>query len=406
MASPTQESSLERHGLALALLAGLLARLVLISALFEWSAEPLFHDDATYVRFARGLLETGRLDTHHFPVGYVLFVATFLKVFGGVAFQAIRVAHVLLGLFTVVIVSRIAGGFYGRRAGLLAAWMTALYPPLVFMNGRVMSETLFIALLMTSVHLFIEGDRRQHLGRLCLAGVLFALGSIVRSNLVLMIPFIPLWLLWRRGGGIRWARLVPSAVCTAATVAVLMLPGLYFLSTKGEFIPFATNSGQTFYGANNPLANGGWIEVQDHPELLQSIPAPVRESPSAYSKAQSALAVKWIKEHPGGFLRLLPRKLLNAWIPGFQDSETTRDSRLANLVLGLCFGVVVLAAIVGRLRVQPAERDGLLLAILATYTAMSLIFYGNPRIGLFCSPSLIVYASSIILIRQRKSAAI
>jgi hypothetical protein len=74
-------------------------------------------------------------------------------------------------------------------------------------------------------------------------------------------------------------------------------------------------------------------------------------------------------------------------------------------VLGLCFGVVVLAAIVGRLRVKPAERDGLLLAILATYTAMSLIFYGNPRIGLFCSPSLIVYASSIILIRQRKSAA-
>jgi hypothetical protein len=27
---------------------------------------------------------------------------------------------------------------------------------------------------------------------------------------------------------------------------------------------------------------------------------------------------------------------------------------------------------------------------------MSLVFYGNPRIGLFCAPILIVYASSVL----------
>ncbi len=125
-------------------------------------------------------------------------------------------------------------------------------------------------------------------------------------------------------------------------------------------------------------------------------PPEVRRSPAAYSKAQQALGVKWIREHPGAFLRLLPKKFANAWIPRMQTSETTTPPRTASLVLMMVFGPLILAAIGGRILVRPAQRDGLLLAVLATYTVMSLAFYGNPRIGLFCTPVLIVYASSLI----------
>jgi hypothetical protein len=169
---------------------------------------------------------------------------------------------------------------------------------------------------------------------------------------------------------------------------------LYFLATKGEFIPIATNAGQTFYGANNPLADGGWVQVEDHQELLSSIPAEVRKSPQAYSKAQNRLAMQWIRENPSTFLRLLPKKFANAWIPGLQKSETTSKSKGASLLLLLSFGLVMLGAIVGRSRFRPMVRDGLLLAVPITYAVLSLIFYGNPRIGLFCAPVLIVYTSA------------
>ena len=383
---------IEKRGVLWALAAGLLARVLMITIQFHWTSVPNSSDDQTYVRFAHTVLETGGLPTHHFPVGYPLFVAPFLLL-GDAAFPAIRLVHVLLGLLTVLVVSRIAGLLYGPRAALLAAWFTALYPPLVFMTGRIMSETLFATLLMLSMWHFLLSDRDESTSHAIWAGVFLALGSLARSNLVPMLPLIPLWILAKRGASLR-QRFVRAVACMGVTVSLLMLPGLYFLATTSQFIPFATNAGQTFYGANNPLADGGWIEVNDHPELLSSIPPEVRASPAAFSKAQQHLGVVWIKEHPGDFLALLPKKFGNAWVPGFQTSETTSRSRVAALLLPVCLGLLLLGAIAGRALFKPAARDGILLCVLATYTVMSLAFYGNPRIGLFCAPVLIVYAAA------------
>ncbi|HYP74533.1 MAG TPA: glycosyltransferase family 39 protein [Polyangiaceae bacterium] len=390
-----------RGGVRRAVLAGLLARVGLITLLLHWTAVPSTSDDATYVRFARAFLETGRIATHHFPIGYPILLAPFLTL-GSFAFPAIRIAHVALGLLTIVIVSRIASDLYGERAGLFAAWFTALYPPLVFMTGRVMSETLFIALLVLSLRQFVLSDRDESTKRSVWAGAWLAVGSLARSNLVAMLPLIPLWYLCKRGSSWK-GRLTRACACVAIASAILILPGLYFLATTGKFLPLATNAGQTFYGANNPLADGGWVEVNDHPELLRSIPDEVRRSPAAFSKAQQQLGVTWIKEHPTDFLRLLPKKFGNAWVPGFQTSEATSRSKLAAVILPLSLGLLLLGAIAGRLLVKPACRDGILLAVLATYTVMSLAFYGNPRIGLFCAPILIIYsgaAASWLLARR------
>src|SRR5262249_51232027 len=131
-----------------------------------------------------------------------------------------------------------------------------------------------------------------------------------------------------------------------------------------------------------------------HPELLASIPPEVRASPAAYSKAQEDLGMKWIWEKPGAFLRLLPKKFANAWLPGYQASEVISRSKLSAAVQAVSLAVLLLGAIAGRMLVKPAHRDGILLSVLATYTVMSLAFYGNPRIGVICAPVLIVYATA------------
>jgi dolichyl-phosphate-mannose-protein mannosyltransferase len=398
----------ERGGVIAAVLVGLIARVVLTSVQYDWTPPPTFGDDVSYVHYANVLLQTGELESHHFPIGYPLFVAFWLKLTG--SFAAIRLSHVALSAWTIALVSKVAEHLYGRRAGLGAAWLTALYPPLIFMNGRIMSETLFIALLMYSLHRFLVADRSGRMVDGALAGGVFALSALVRSNLLVMLPFVPLWQLWRlrtgdsaspavsqskKFSGVELKRRLLLVIATGAVAGVIvLLPGLYFLEVKGEFIPSATNAGQTFYGANNPMADGGWVQMEDHQEYLASIPPEVRKKATAYSKAQFHLGFEWIRENPGAFLRLLPKKLGNAWIPGLQSSETTRSSKLASLVLIVFNLPLLLAALVGRLKNPPKARDGLLLAVLATYTLLSLAFYGNPRIGLFCSPILIVFASS------------
>jgi 4-amino-4-deoxy-L-arabinose transferase-like glycosyltransferase len=385
----------ERHGVALAVLVGLVARVVLTTVIHHWGAVsvPFVSDDTMYVDLAKALVQTGRIDTHHFPVGYPLFLAPFMKLGSG-AFPAIRITQVLLGLLTIVLVSRIAAMLYGNRAGVIAAWLTALYPPLIYMTGRIMSETLFIALLMLSIYQFLLSDRDQSLRRSALAAALFGLASLVRSNLIAMLAFVPVWYLAQRGATLR-TRLITAAVCTVVAGTILMLPGLYFLSSRGEFIPFATNAGGTFYGANNPLSDGGWVQYEDHPELLASIPPEAcRSSEVACNNALQQLGVKWIRENPGAFLSLLPKKFGNAWLPGFQSSQIVARSKLAAVVLAVSLALLLLAAIAGRVLVKPVRRDGILLSVLATYTVMSLAFYGNPRIGLFCAPVLIVYAAA------------
>lgn len=384
----------ERGGIWLPLIVGFVCRIALTSAMYSWSAAPTYGDDVSYVHYANVLLRTGELEGHHFPIGYPLFVAFWLKLTG--SFVPIRLAHVLLSVWTIATVSKIADRLYGRNAGLTAAWLTALYPPLMFMNGRIMSETLFIALLTFSLYRLIVSDRSERLIDSVVGGAAFAISALVRSNLLMMLPYLSLWqLLKPPRQPFQLKQRFTTVVATGLVAgAIILLPGLYFLSVKGEFIPSATNAGQTFYGANNPLADGGWVQMEDHQEYLRSIPPEVRQHPSAYSKAQFQLGFAWIRENPGAFLRLLPKKFGNAWIPGFQSSETTSSSKLAFLVLILVNAPLLLAAIAGRWLNQPKERDGLLLAVLVTYTVMSLAFYGNPRIGLFCSPILIVYAAS------------
>jgi 4-amino-4-deoxy-L-arabinose transferase-like glycosyltransferase len=403
---------LQRQGLAAAVVVGLIARVALTSVLFSWRSIPTHGDDASYIHFAQVILQTGAPESHHLPLGYPIFLAAILELGGG-SFVVVRAANVLLGLITIVVVSRIAGILYGDRAKVMAAWLTALYPPLVYMTGRVMSETLFIALLMLALERFLVADRGRRLRDYALAGGLFGLASLVRSNLLLLLAFIPLWQLgpWPLHRPLQEtlrSRLVPAVLSGAVAACILCLPGLYFLKTTGQFVPTATNAGQTFYGANNPLADGGWVEVEEHPELLQSIPpdlrAAARGSPVAppqlaaavaYSRLQTRLATRWIEEHPGAFLKLLPKKFANAWLPGVQQSETTSGSKIASLVQALSAGLLLGGAIGGRLRAGLRQRDGLLIAVLATYTIMSLAFYGNPRIGLFCAPILIVYCASL-----------
>jgi len=405
-ASDTREGAtgLCRPALTLALIAGALARILLITAVFDWSEAPTRSDDLTYRQIAESLLEDGRLATHHFPVGYPLFLGVILAATGG-SYIAVRVVQVLLGVLTIAVASRIARLLYGEEAGAITAWLMALYPPLLYLTGRIMSETLFIALLMSSILFFLNSDRDRASSLLGPAAFLFGLACLVRSNLVLMIPAIPGWLLLRPGGALA-KKLLNAGLVTGTLGAVLISPGLYFWATQGEFVPFATNAGQTFYGANNPLADGGWVQVEDHPELLREISPDVRRSNTTYSRAQYRLGFGWIQRNPRDFLRLLPKKLANAWIPGFQRAEFTSSSRVAFIVQACSLGFVLVGAIAGRLLVRPRQRDCLLLAVLGTYTVMSLVFYGNPRIGLFCAPILIVYAAALIghLARRRASS--
>lgn len=393
-------SRVSRSTLA-AIVLGAALRIAVITFFFGWDTIPTANDDGDYHRIAQGILRNGQIPTHHFPVGYPLFLAASLSLSGG-SYVAVRVLQLILGALTVGVISRLTHRLYGRTAAEIAAWLTAVYPPLVYMTGRIMSETLFIFLLFSGLFLWIEADRLRSSGKAMVAAALIATSCLVRSNLLLLPLLIPLWQLvsWPRQ---RAALLRGLVLPTVLTALILLLPGIYFLVAHGSFMPTATNSGKTFYGANNSLVQGGWVSVDLHPELLRELEPEARTSESSYNRGLWKLGFRWIREHPGEFLGLLPYKLANAWVPGMQSSKLVSSNRVASLALMLSFGSLLVLGFLGILFARPAARDGLLLGVLGIYTFMSLVFYGNPRIGLFCAPVLIVYAAGLLGTRNRVS---
>ena len=62
-----------------------------------------------------------------------------------------RVAGALLGGLTVLLVFLLAAPVWGRGVGLLAASITAVFPPLVLLSTELFNETLFIPLTLAAV---------------------------------------------------------------------------------------------------------------------------------------------------------------------------------------------------------------------------------------------------------------
>jgi len=178
--------------------------------------EPTLSDDAgRYDFLGRSLASGGGFinpngnTTMFWPPGYPFILAAVYKLYPHwlLADHSLRAAlllNALLGTATVLLVYAIGARVFGRRAGLVAAAMVALFPSLVFFAGVTLSETAFTFLLMLAVWLTIEAEGRDR-RLLLVAGLVVGYAALVRGQaLLLPLVFLPFW--WRAGNPQRTQR--------------------------------------------------------------------------------------------------------------------------------------------------------------------------------------------------------
>lgn len=119
--------------------------------------------------------------------GYPAFVAVIYRLFGVNTLPvAIAQAFVFVGICLIVyaLTRRLAG----ERAATLAAFMTALFPPLPYYGALVLTEVwttlVLMAAMLACLRAVQQGRRRDFM----LAGLLFSAATIVRPAFVLL-PF-------------------------------------------------------------------------------------------------------------------------------------------------------------------------------------------------------------------------
>jgi 4-amino-4-deoxy-L-arabinose transferase-like glycosyltransferase len=266
---------LRRHWpLLAALAAGLALRLAL------WGHLPragLIGDEAEYLA-AADWLAAGRGFAWHTqylwtraPL-YPLFLAAHVALFGR-ELAPIFVTQTLLSLLNVALVYALArmltAGLPGAaRAPGIAALLSAIYLPLAAYTQLLLSETLFISLLLgatAALGMQRAGHRRRGLGGALwsgVAGVLLGLATLTRGLTIGFVPLAGLWAAWvalkvePEGSG--WKRALANVCTLTFACCIVLLPWSLYASRAygGAIVVDTTGAYNLALGARTAYDRG------------------------------------------------------------------------------------------------------------------------------------------------------
>lgn len=185
------------------------------------------HDTIYYDKMVRQLLEHGvygyKSESPNAQVapGYPLFMAAVYKLVGYAdrdPYPAIRCIQALMSLATMAIAARIAHRLGGTVAALATSAAMAVYPPFIWANGAILTETLAALLLLLYLRLQLSALDKLTPHSSMLAGAALGLAMLTRSEyaVLLVVSYAFLWLI--RRDTVRNAKLLFFAMLGTALV--------------------------------------------------------------------------------------------------------------------------------------------------------------------------------------------
>ena len=237
----------------------------------------------------------------------------------GLAFSRFGASAVTLGVFNLVS-SLLIGGLtlaLGRRlfaseaAARLALLLLAVYPNAIGYVPLALTEVFYTLLLMAGCWAVIVRENRWQLVG---AGLVFGLATLVKAQTLVVVPllFAIDWLRMKPMGK-RLPGLVLDALVVLAAAAVVIAPWTVRNRVElGHWVMVSTNGGYTLLTGNHDRANGDYSP--DAPVVDRLMARGDLDEVARDGEARR-LAMAWIRQNPGKFLALAPRKLARLWLP-------------------------------------------------------------------------------------------
>jgi len=166
--------------------------------------------------------------------------------------------HVVIGTIAVWLVHLIAESLFDRRVALIAAWITALLPGLVFYVATFSVELTFIVLMLAALAIVVRHDWPTGVppttARLVAFGATLGAATLVRPFAVPMLLGV---LLALRQAGIGWGSAVRRTGIAAGVVVLMAVPWAIRNAIEMDaFVPISTNLGDTLCMDRTEHANG------------------------------------------------------------------------------------------------------------------------------------------------------
>jgi 4-amino-4-deoxy-L-arabinose transferase-like glycosyltransferase len=213
-----------------------------------------YHFEAS--RIADGLGYTSAIgdvgaELAHHPPGWVTLLAGVVE-FGWRDMRAHQVTGMIIGLGLIVVAALVGRRYAGRRVGVVAAFLAAVYPGFWVLEAQILSEPL--GLVVAGLLMLVLADlwERPSLARALLAGAVSGALALVRSEqlALLAIAVAPVLLLNPRVSIYR--RLAWTGAATLTALVLLAPWTIYNLGRFEEPVLVSTNVGYTLHAGNCP----------------------------------------------------------------------------------------------------------------------------------------------------------
>jgi hypothetical protein len=394
-----------RRLILVAALAGLLLRLAF--GLTYWTDKPLTHDEREYLALAKSLREgrgfsyaaaesPGPAPRFGRAPGYPAFLSILPIVPEPEHSPAIvKILQAALGAASILLIAALAARAAGPGAGVLAAWMGALYPSLIWMPAYVLSEAVYMPIALAVALLLdraLDADGKERAGPVALAGAIGGLSALIRPGALVFLGLVAAWLVLRR----RWTLAAAFAIGAALLIAPWTIRNA---QRYGRIVLIASEGGVTFWTGNHPSARGEG-DLAANPEVKQAEVA-FRAQHAGLSAEQLeplyyADALRQIRERPVWWLGLVARKAFYTIVP-IGPSYTLHSTKylVASLVP---YAMVAPLAIAGFLIIRRHGRPPTTLYLMAASVVLtSLIFFPQERFRLpVIDPLLILGAAAAL----------
>jgi tetratricopeptide (TPR) repeat protein len=401
--------------LDLALVVG--AALVLRIAFFflNKAFNPTFYfpvmDSFYHHEWALDLVAGGTPGTDAFFRGplYPYTLAALYKISGSSIAFAVFVQH-LLGAMTAGVIYLTARELFSRPVALVAGLTVALYWVLVYMEGDLLIETLFILLNSVSVLLLTMGIQRQRTALLAAGGLALGLATIARPSVMVFFVAVPLaiWLGARRNAAPKRSWVVQTAIVAVACAIPIMPVMIRNYMVARAVVPVGASGGVNFYIGNNPASDGStaivpgtradwWGGYEDAIAMAEKDRGRKLKL-AEVSDYFFERGFQFIAQNPGRAARHMGKKFLMFWGAGERANDKYiyffwRLAKMKYIPLP-GFWLVAPLAIVGGLLLWRRRADlSMFYLFVGLYSAGVIAFFVNARFRLPVVPVLCMFAA-------------
>jgi 4-amino-4-deoxy-L-arabinose transferase-like glycosyltransferase len=337
--------------------------------------------------------EPGVPTAEHPPL-FPLLIGLLTKL-GATGYLAQKLLLCMVGTATVAFVGLAGREAAGPAVGLVAAGLAAVYPFLWVVDGSLMSETLYGALLAATLWLAIRFARRPSLGLAAGLGALVALAALTRGEALLLVPLLLLPLAARAGAAWR-SRLTLAAVAVGAFALVLAPWTIRNLTVFEEPVLISTNGNAVFVGSNCERVYHGAFTGLWSFDCYGSAPGGDESEASVVYRERG---LEYARDHAGRVPVVMAVRLLRVWDlyrPLQQASYEQLEGRsvtASHLGLVMYYPLLLLAAagaVILRRRRAPLWP---LLAFPVMVSITAVAIYGVTRFRLAAEPALCLLAA-------------